>query len=289
MRDAAVRWTLFLVGLLALGPAAGWLTGRLRGADGFSSVEPILAASGGAVGMALAVGGIVLSIGFGALVARLTSTRWGYFCAGGVLAWVAAGTGRIDEILRVNPDRAQFGLIALEAAIFGVIAVGGAFLIGLAGRQGQRLDSVPHGHREARHDPAGDELGMMLTRAGVSVAACVVCGVLVSYVAAVSTLKGQTIASALIASALVGVVTGLLHKQAQGWVLVLGIALVAALAPAAALLLEPAGASSLLLRANAMELLAPARIMPLDWLAGALLGLPIGAKWGVGLATAEKS
>jgi len=289
MRDAAVRWTLFLVGLLALGPLAGWLTGRLRGSDGFSGVEPILATNGAAIGVASATGGMLLSLGFGALVARLTSTRWGYFCAGGILAWLAAGTGRIDEILRVNPDRSQFTLIAIEGVIFGAIAVGGALLIGLIGRQGQRLDSVPLGHREARHDPEGDELHMTLTRAGISVLACIVCAVLVSYVAAVSTLKGQTIASALIASVLVGVVTGLLHKQAQGWVLVLGMSVVATLAPAAALLLEPSNASALLLHANSMELLAPARIMPLDWLAGAMLGLPIGAKWGVGLATAEKA
>ncbi len=289
MRDAVVRWSLFIFGLLALGPVAGWLTGALRAGDGFSHVEPILAESGGAAGVLRAAVGIALAMGFGALVARMTSTRWGYFCAGAVLAWLAAGSGRIDEVLRVSPDRAQFGLIALEGALLGALVCAGAFGVGIAGRQGQRLDSVPHGHREDRHDPAGDDRAMMLQRAGISVVVCVVASVLVSYVAAVSTLKGQTIAAAMLAAIVAGVLTGLLHKQSQGWVLAAGFGIVAALAPAAALLLEPGAPSALLLRANSMELLAPARVMPLDWLAGAMLGLPIGAKWGVGLATAEKT
>lgn len=291
MRDTLTRWSLFAFALLLLGPAAWWLTHGLKASDAFSQTEPILASTGPVIGLARGAGAIALALLAGLITARLSSTRWAVFIAGGTLAWAAAGAGRVDEIIRVTPERSQFWLIAAEGALFGVLVLLGMWFIGLIARSGQgaRLDTVPPGHREDHLSHTRDDRAAWLARVGISTAVGIVAGVAVSWLMAVSTLKGQTIAAASVAGIAAGIITGMLNKQGDLWALVLPFVLLSILGPIAAAIIEPATARGLLFSVNGLEILPPARLMPLDWLAGALIGLPIGSKWGVGLVTAERA
>ncbi|CAN5781479.1 hypothetical protein BH11PLA1_BH11PLA1_19820 [soil metagenome] len=307
MRDAAFRWTFFIVALFALGPVAYWLTANLRAPDGFTQVEPILAQTGAATGVLRGCGAILLSAVVLALTARFISMRWAFLCAGATLAWGAAGAGRIDELLRLTPDRALLWQVALEGAIFAALLVacvrGASWWVARLPVQGAgtpaaisapgdsfwrtRLDSVPPGHRDT-HAPI-EESSERWMRVGASIAIAVSAGMAVAWFVALSTLKGQTLAAAVIGAVATGIITGMLHKQAPAWVLLAGFAVLAVAAPALGALTLPRDPAALLTMVNAGPMAPPARVVPLDWLAGALIGLPIGSKWGVGLVTAERA
>jgi hypothetical protein len=289
MAEAILRWSLLSLAVLIVGPAALMLLAPLTASDGVTATSPILSIgpSGGMVlGLGREVLALIMALGFGYCTAKFTSTRWGLLTAGAAAAWVAHGCGRIDEILRIDPVRGQYWMLAVEGAVLGAVAVGGAWLIAKAGEQ-DHLNTPPPGHFVPEHvlrEPADSP-----AKLGVSTVCCLICGIAGAWLVAVSTLKGQTLAAGAIGALIAGIVSAMLHKQASAPWLVAMFACLAAACPMVAALLLPSQAVPLLTLSNSGELAGPFKLMPMDWIAGALIGLPTGAKWGVGLATAEKA
>jgi hypothetical protein len=91
-------------------------------------------------------------------------------------------------------------------------------------------------------------------------------------------LKGQAVATGAFAGIFAAFAAATVARRAAPAALVGGIALVAAAAPSVALFL--AGENALAERIMAGRVLPMARALPLDWLAGAFLGLPIGRSMG---------
>lgn len=299
---ATVRWALFFAALLGLGPALWLLTHGLRAADGVSPTSPGLA---GAAGLAIGVVVVVLLGGMGMLVARLTSLRWGVFVAGVAAAWAAAGVGgggggssgggggALADVLRTAPASA-LGSLAVEGFVLGAVLVVG--VIGMHWAAGRRPggDHDParagwrggdHAHRaHAHHRDETWAARVGLADLATSVAVAVAAGFIVPALVAQSGLKGQTVAGALLAGLLAATAGSFLSRRWGHSPIgpAVGLAIVAGAAPLVASLMVPAG--SLVRLANDGSILAAAKALPLDWVAGALLGIPLGLAWGQSLA-----
>jgi hypothetical protein len=109
-----------------------------------------------------------------------------------------------------------------------------------------------------------------------------------TWVVAQETIKGQTFAAA-IAAGLLGTFGGrLISSRASIGVFVAAIAVLAAVSPAAATFYHSSDPA--LVRASlAGSLFPPARLMPLDWIAGAFVGIPMGLNLAASMGEVQVS
>lgn len=268
MAKAAARWVLFVGAVFAVGPLAFLLVGTLHAPDGSRGSTPIISQDP-FMGMARAVLAVALCCGYGLLVRRLVSARWAYLCAGLALAWAAYGTGTLPDVLRAAPSDQTLWLLALEGLILGLPVIGFAWLV------------MPHSHHapvpEGRHklglrDPQPVVTGTLAFVIAI-VGACV--GV---WLIAQNLLKGQTIAAAAVGALIAAMAGHLAAPSAPPWAFVAGVVTVAFSAPVVAIMIERS-ALDILQGTHTMRVLIPLRPMQLDWMAGALIGTPIGLAW----------
>lgn len=281
MIQIALRWMLPLIALLAVGPLAGMLTASLHAPDG-SHAASLLLSTHPLRGVLAGVGVLVLAGAMGLAAARIVSPHYGLFSAGIVLAWGAWGTGTIDAIIRARPAAllpgpsaesatSLFGFLSLEAAILLPLAVALAWLILRIGRR--PAPGSPHQPEPTEVRDASAGVGL--------IAALAVGGVLVWLIAQESN-KGQTFAAATIAGVGAAVAGRLAAVRISAAVFVAAIALLAVIAPATALAVHGTGAQPLLAAQGGL-LFNLARPLPLDYLAGAFVGVPIGLSWAASM------
>jgi hypothetical protein len=283
MLQTLLRWLIPIVACLVVGPLAGLLTHGLRGVDGgdqttlLVNTSPWLGLAAGLAALALAgVTGVVASAAIG--------PRLGLFSAGLVLTWAAFGTGRIDGVLTVSPGAASpMGRIALEGVIVGGMGViiAAAILLMPVRRAAMApaagTTPAPRDPHPVAHFPEPRKIVDASALPGLG-ASLVVFGVVV-WLAAQSTYKGQTIASAALAAMMAGVALRVVAVNASAvWVFV-GAALLSTASPLAASWAH----TDLTRAALGNDLLRLAKPLPLDYLAGALLGAPMGLAWGASM------
>ena len=241
------------------GPIAAWAIGLLRATDGGPDATALVGAS---VITGAAMTGIVIivatAIGMGA--ARLGSARTGLFSVGLVLAWAAWSSGRIDSILRTNADSSTMWRLAVEGLILTVVAGMIAFLVDKVARTGKDTDGT-------RGVPSGLAIALVL-------------GAGAAWATARSEMAGQALAAAIVAG-IVGTVIGrVVDSRTPTWAYVGVIAVLSVAGPAAAAVMQ---GNDLLEVTYAGHLLPIARLAPLDWIAGAFLGVPLGSSWAASL------
>lgn len=291
MMKAVLRWAIPLFGLFVVGPVAGLCTVGLRSADGSGAVTPILAASP-VSGLLAGLAAMLLAAVVGVVGAWFNSFKTGLFSAGLTLAWAAWGTGTIDGIMRRTQSAGSLWRLSAEGLIFGACAVAIALL--LLRVEQIRTDRRSRGAQKewseqnrswASVDPAAtpaaspaltaEERSRRLASMAIGFALVIAVAVPVVWAVATEALKGQVIAAAIAAAAL-GTAAG------RSWafkspivVFVAAIALLAAVSPAVATLWH--GTEPTLVKASLAGTLFPlARLVPLDWIAGAFIGVPLG-------------
>jgi hypothetical protein len=273
MLKAAIRWGIPLTSLFVVGPPAGWLTYSLRAPDGSGGTTLLLSESP-VRGLIAGLGALALAAVMGFLGARMVSLRLGLFSAGLVLTWAAWGTGTVDQIIRRTQSASTMWTLSLEGAILGVLAIGLASLLAKVAR--------PSGEKARPHD---DEDGPPVLL-GFTVA-IVVAGI-AAWLVAQETLKGQTYAAA-VAAAVFGSFFGRLGSHRTPAVLFfVALAAFAAASPAAAVLLH-GGDMAIVKATYSGHLLPLARPLPLDWIAGAFVGIPIGLSWAASMTESRVS
>jgi hypothetical protein len=232
-------------------------------------------------GVAAGLGVLALAAAMGLIAARLVSPHYGLFCAGLVMAWGAWGTGTIDEVLRARPasfgaaNKPMFTTLALEAAWvapIGVLIAWGIIAIG----KPPPAESPHHPEPKTIRDPSA--------LAGL-LAAMAVGGVIV-WLIAQSTLKGQTFAAAALAGLGAAAAGRLSATRVSAAVFVAGLGVLAIASPVSALVMHGAGAQA---AAQAGTLFRFARPLPLDWLAGAFVGVPLGLTWASSMLDQHRS
>jgi hypothetical protein len=267
MRSAIIRWTMYMAALLVVGPIAGLCTGWLRAPDGssfaapFASTEPVL-------GTVAAFGALALALVLGAVAGRLEGIRAGFTTAGLVVAWAAWRTGPVDQIVRANDSAGVLGRLAAEGLLFGAAGVALAVAISAVSK------------RDSHH------LGGRLL-AGTSGLAAIGVGVLagaaIAWLVARTPLKGQAVAAAITGGVAIGAAGRLADLSATLPSLCIPIAVLAILGPLSGLVVGAGNAASLLTAGRNGTLFPLANILPLDWIAGGLLGIPLGVTWAASM------
>lgn len=276
MTKAILRWAVPLTGLLFVGPLAGLCTLGLRASDGSHAVTPILADSP-IMGLIRGIASLLIAGAFGAVATRINGLKSGLFTTGLVLAWATWGTGNMDDIIRRTQSTSTLWKLGGEGVLFGVLAVGLAIVLTRLHQQRLRAaapatPSMPGSATVAQR--AGVRKAMLSTL-GVALPAM---GVIV-WIVATEPLKGQAFAAATAASML-GVIAGSWANRGGSsgvpiFTFFAAAALFAAASPVAATFYH--GTEPILVRSSLAGTLFPlARLVPLDWIAGAFVGVPMG-------------
>lgn len=272
MLKSIIRWGLFSGALFVAGPIAWLATGPLRGIDGGHETTPLLSTTP-IPGIALAVGAVLLAGAIGAISARLVGLHAALFNAGMVLAWAAFGTGTVDALARTAGGSAVGWTLAVEGLILALPAMGAAWVISRVALASGHWHVPIHQHDEPGFSP--------MTGAAIAAGAAIVVGFVAPWMVAQNTLKMQTIAAGAIAGMFGAAVAMAIHHRAHPAAILAGACCMAALGPAAGMVMHGGGVET---GFGAMALagkLAPAaRVLPLDWIAGAFLGTPIGLSLG---------
>lgn len=300
MLHTLLRWIMPTLALFALGPLALLLMSSVRAVDGSREVSILLCA---APAKGLAALGVVMLIACAAGIggALISGQRRGLLSAGIVLAWAAYATGHIDTML-ANSITTKSGtssvllMLALEGLIVGVLSALVAWIIlrvpmlafaERAARAGEFARAHPahaSGTLSIREPHA-----LFSARAPVAIAAAILGAGVVVWVLAFDSSKGQTLAAAIFAGLAAAAAGRTLAATLSPMLFVAAIGLLAAASPVAAMVLHSGGnagvsgggtgSAALSTAALAGTLFRLARPLPLDWLAGALVGIPLGLAW----------
>ncbi|MEM8757751.1 MAG: hypothetical protein AAGF47_08210 [Planctomycetota bacterium] len=246
----AAGWAVVLAAALLLGPAAGWLVALLLGEDG-GPAATVLVGQSPIIGLLVGVGVGLLSIAAIGIGAWAVSVNVGLVAGGAVLAWAAARSGRVDDLAIASPN-GPWQRLALEGIAWGLFVAGVCFVVWRV-----RPASRERLRRSSR------ESGRLVTSLIVGTAAAMAAAWLV----AVEPAKGQTLAAAVAAGIACAVTARMVSVGVPRLVLLWIPVLLGAAMPLLAILL-PGG-----------DVLRLASLTPLDWIAGGLLGVPVGAAW----------
>lgn len=283
MLMALLRNIILFASLLVIGPAAGWLLSIVHAPDGAVRTTPLNSASP-LMALVLAVVGLVAALTAGCIPARLYGARPGMSTFGIVAGWMALRTANIDELLRdsASPSRALVRL-AIEGAIFGVIGLAGMFVLE---RAGWPVDKVLHPQRDGRPG----SLKLLARPAGVqALLAAIAAGGAVGWLVAIESLRGQAVMAGVCAgiaagaAAYLALTATLPHGERpasagdSALVAMCAIAVLAIVGPLSALVLQGgSGAAAAAVKGNLFSL---ANLNGLDWIAGGMMGVPIGLGW----------
>jgi len=274
MRQIMTRWSFFVVAVCVLGPMAGMLTASLRAHNGGPDAS-LLVSTTPERGVLLGLAALALSGLAGAIAARLTTARDGLTVAGLVLVWAAARTGRVDVMLRATGEEAILWRLCIEGAIVGLAGILIAALIYAIGKPREQVGA-------SSGSPAS--IGAAAIRRSVAaegtvkaLPAALVAGGVIAWLVAAQPMKGQAIAAAFAAGLAAAAAARLLDQRTPAQAVFVVIGLLAAAGPASAFYFGTGRGP--VEDAYTAELVPLARIMPLDWVAGALLGVPWGLSW----------
>jgi len=257
----------FIRGLIALavafavvGPVAGLFVGSLRGTDGGTQAT-LLVGQSPVVGLVAGVFAFGFAAVAGAVGSRAAGLNIGLGCAGLVLSWAAWLSGRLDEIVAVSRHSPLPALI-LEGLCVAIMLGGVVWVV----RRFSSDDPDP------KTEVGASAIAVALT-AGLAISATA------AWVVAIEPLKGQTIGAAFVAG-LVGAATArLVFLRLPGWTAVCIPAALVVLGPLA----TQAMAGDVVDAVFEGTLFRLGWLMPMDWAAGALLGIPIGLAWTDGV------
>lgn len=282
VRLSTIRWTLSLTSLLVAGPIAAGLVAGVRGPDGGPEASLFTGESLGPGLIALVVS-FALAAVLGVVSARFAGPRSGLRNAGFVIAWASFATGEVDRIIIIADSAGPFRAIAVEGVVVGLL---GLVLCGLI-----LLASRPTAHVELRDFGDGDTKPWQgsLSLAGlVAFAASAIIAVVVGgYLAFDESMRGQAILAACVGGLLAGLVGRLAGSAIDASGPPPALACMAGLLAAGVIAPWLPGfmtgdSNAIVEAARSGTLPSAAHVLPLDWLAGTLIGVQIGMVWAGG-------
>lgn len=258
MARIALRWGLLAAATLLIGPAAGRLMAGVSAPDGGEQATALLAASSMA-GVAAAFGALILTLLTGLATARLTTRRNGLFAAGVVLAWAAFRSATTGGLLRWAQSDGPLLSLAVEAGVIGVVGLGAAWAV----------------CRVAPESTDGESPRVFSGESVLGLAVALAVGAVTGWLVAREGTKGQSLAAAGLAMIAGAAVARVVAPKCHPVGVMASAVLLGAASPLAGLMIsENAVAAS-----YEQTLFPLARMVPLDWLAGAYLGVPLGMTW----------
>lgn len=252
-RNLVIAWIPALTAAFVLGPIAGLLAAQLTDAAGGPHAT-LLVTQSPLLGAACALGVAVIAAIAGLLGVRIGTPNVGLFSAGIVLCWASARSGRVDEIIAVS-RQSPFHRFVIEGLLTALVAL---LLIEVV-------------RRFRRHTPAEPPLLLSARALGAGL----IGAAFTAWLFAVDAAKGQTLAAA-VASGIVGAAVArmMLVSIPPRLIAVLPVVL-GILSPLVAHLIT----TDVVAASIDGSLFRLALITPLDWLAGGLIGIPLGLAW----------
>jgi hypothetical protein len=263
-------WTAVAGAVLVVGPIAGSIAGRLQTETGLQDASPFTASS---TVSGIVVGTLVLVIAlcYGILVGRIAHARLGLICSGLVLTWAAWRFGTFAALIRDAGDASPVSRLAIEGGLFGALLAAGCAVLLLLSR------SVSQDRLQT--EPLKKPVPAAQARAqdwAISAAAVCLAGLFAAWLLARSPLQGQVFASAVGAGVVGAAVGRSVSMRAPMLAILIGGFSLALIGP----LVGVYGVSGdALTRLYADQWPGLGLISPFDWLAGVLVGAPLGEMW----------
>jgi hypothetical protein len=273
MRQATVRWIIFLAALLAVGPAASWLLHPMRAIDGSSASTPLLCTDP-AQGLLRALLAYAIALAMGLLACRIAGFRSALSSVGLVLVWIAWRTADTDRLIRAAGSGAPLKKLAIEGAIFGLAGLLIAVLLALFGRVAESHEEHDLGTGSLRARLLGSDRGP--GSAPLVIIVALIAGAAAGWLVAATPMKGQAVFAAIFAGIAIAAAGRLADFRTPLAILFVPLAVLAIVSPLIALY---ATKGSILAASYAQTIIPLANITPLDWIAGGFLGIPLGAAW----------
>jgi hypothetical protein len=278
MRKAVFEWVTLLTALVIVGPFVALPVAWLTTASGASDATP-LTSTQPALGIGYSLLAMLAALLTGWLGTKTVSRGMGMAAAGFVLVWVAARSGAGAMILRDAPSANAAALrLTIEAAI---LALPTLLLVTLVHKpRPLESDDSVYPLTECRCGLV-EGLRDCLTSRGVQIVLAAAAGAVIGCMfASIGFLKGQGLFAGFMGGLIGGAAGGLLlagvENPRPALAPYLGVVLVMIAAPIAGSFYY---GNALRTVAVSGELFGPARLIPMDWIAGMLLGVPWGLSW----------
>lgn len=265
MRNNTIRWMIYLISLLIAGPAAGALVGTLRNIDGgpaspLNSTTPLL-------GLGLGLAALVIALVTGLVAAKPLGIAPAMTGAGLVVAWTSWRTADVNSLIRASHSGAPLTNLAIEGAVFGVAG----FVIALG------CWVLGRGKSTAAEAGTDERAKIFAPKAIQSVVIGLVAGGIAAWLVAASPLKGQAVFATIVAGTFAAAACRLVDFETPIPAVFVSIAGLAILGPLTGSIM--AGTGGVVAQSYKNSLFPLANISALDWIAGGLLGIPIGVAW----------
>jgi hypothetical protein len=260
-------WTVLAACLFAVGPALVWLSPRLAGGDGGPGWT-FLANDAPTMGALVLIVTVAVAVVCGVVASRFLGLRAGLGAVGMTLVAPALQGGEIVEVLRWAEAPGIFVRLALEGAIVAGLGFVGAFLMTRVALRDDPMSPAERKERTKGH----------LNEGLIGLAAALSVGAVAGWVLAREPLKGQMLAAGFAAGSAGMGAARVIAPRAPIPAVVLGVLLLGVVGPVLGYL---SAGSDALAAAYEQRLPAIATLTPIDWLTGALLGMPLGLSWSL--------
>jgi hypothetical protein len=225
---------------------------------------------------------LLLALAMGVITARLIgSVRAGMISAGLVLIWPAFASAEVDDVLRAAGSVRPLGVLALEGGILMALGLVIALLLMILGGAHVTGDD-PHEYslpEDAASDGPRSMAGRLLgTQVLLASGAGILAGGAAAFFVAATPLKGQALGAAIVGALAASVAARLVDLRAPLPGLLIPIFVLAVLGPLSGIFLSGSLAS-----VYAGTMFPLALIAPMDWLAGAFFGIPLGVAWAASM------
>lgn len=292
MLKGLLKFADSLAAFVILGPALAAMVSTLHAADGDPASTP-LTSSTPARGAILLLLSFLAASALGLVSGRVFSRGRGIWIAGLTLFWVSLATATVRQVLGDADGPAALTPLILEAVV--LIPLAGLFAVLV-----EALSPISGEERGHPHQPSLPALGFGAVRSIFeprsflpSLVAAIVAAGIVGWLAAITPYKGQALFAAFLGGIAAGFAPGFAashghHERPPSLVpAVLALPVVAVIS--LVIVKFTAGNTGLLAQVRAIasespgQLFALGRIMPLDWLAGGMIGVPVGANWAASM------
>ncbi len=291
MSKSLFKWVDSLIAFFVVGPLAGLVIGSLRSADGDTGTTPLTSATPLRGALFLLIAALAAAV-CGLLGGRIFGRGRGYTLAGIIFGWVAWRTGNARIILGDLDGNANTLLLAAEGALAGFLVLATALTIERFSHLTADDQGRP-GHAELP-PPSWSQLlaPAPIPTMVMAIAAATLTAALLAGLFAYSVVKGQCLLAAAVSGIGAGVVCQLIlapkvpDRPAPIWIPLAAIVLVSVGSFVAARFMIGADiitAARATGSSSAHQLWPLVRILPLDWIAGGLIGSRMGTEWAASM------
>jgi hypothetical protein len=279
MTQTVTKWAFGLLALFLIGPLASVPLSNLRLPEGSTSALALwsTAPAAGLLGIVIV---FVVALVYGLVALRFAGGATAVLAMGMILGWGAYRMPLVEESLRRalatgSSPSALLWSQAIEGAIVGAMLIALAAIFEAAHA---KLASTDEG------SPAWLRKELLSKEGLIGIGAAMVLAGIAAGIVAFDSARGQAIAAGWLGAIAAGAAARLTHASAGHRFPILGpvagMALAGAIVPIVAAVMHGSNAGEL---AYAQQIFAPARLTPLDWAAGAMLGVPTGIAWAGGM------